>query len=173
MLRARIAVAITAVAGLSVAGCTSSSEHADPAPSTSPTVLAAGTSGLRGVPVNKATCPTKSWQPASTPTVLVENVAQVTVCSADLGPPSGGTPSGISFDADMPEAADMLKKLSQPDQVASSGSAVPCPMYADIPIYVYTNTDAGTIRLWIPVDECGHYLGDARDAVQALTAVVR
>jgi hypothetical protein len=105
--------------------------------------------------------------------VLVEDVAEVTVCSADLRPLPRSTPSGISFDAGMPQVSDMLKKLSQPDQVSSSDSPVPCPMYAEIPIYIYTNTDAGTIRLWIPVDECGHYLGDARDAVQTLTSVVR
>jgi hypothetical protein len=79
----------------------------------------------------------------------------------------------MSFDAGMPQVTDMLNKLSQPDQVSSSDSAVPCPMYAEIPIYLYTKTDAGTIRLWIPVDECGHYLANARDAVQALTSVIR
>jgi hypothetical protein len=79
---------------------------------------------------------------------------------------TGGTP--VTVRAGQPIFEPLLAALARPDTKVSHG----CPLYADVPQILVAQTPVGDFRVSMPVDGCGHYQAEVRNAVSAARGVL-
>ena len=157
LLAAARVVGVSLVAATLVAGCASTSGDAAGTP---PSGSGPGPTGLRGTQVISIVCKSTVFQPDDTAAVLPSVPVRMVICPLPM-------PDAASTKADLrPPPQDLVRALALADGPKPTGTPYACAAYADVPRLVYAQTADGTLYLLhIPVDACGHYLGDALTTV--------
>lgn len=162
MRTARVLAAI-AMTALLASGCTSWFSDDEPA----------DTSELRGVPVDEMTCPTDQRldETMPTPTTAIADPMVLVVCPRSGWEPRGGsTASSVRLTPGMAAFDDLTEASSLPDEPRTDQA---CLLYGEAPVHLFAKTQAGTVQLVIPVDECGHYQDEVWRTVRPLIEAIR